>query len=360
MKCNVIIPYHKRKNILVNTIHSLDRQSFPKDDFEVVIIGDGTNDFSQEEISSLNLSINIRYINSESYINTCAAFKRNRGIEHSTGEILIFLDCDMVVKPSFIEEHFRFHRGFQPQDSIIQIGLRNFLFDREYPDLIKSLDQLKEGSDFHREERFFMMRFTSQNLTTMNGPWYYVFSNNISVPKATVEQFGSFDENFKYWGGEDNELGYRYYKNGVKIVFNPNIESFHQYHSSELNPDSREGWLKNLNYFMNKHNELPVQLLRILPEVLQKHQGTSREEYEAICHEIIGKLEGSLEVIYDYAKKICRGKLVLTEPSLTDLELKLKADHDTQYTVVCSRNNRELVTWIQANELGRRVLLFTI
>ena len=49
LKCSVIIPTYNRALLLSHTLESLTRQSLPGDEFEVLVIDDGSSD----ETSSL-------------------------------------------------------------------------------------------------------------------------------------------------------------------------------------------------------------------------------------------------------------------------------------------------------------------
>lgn len=102
-KFSVVIPlYNKRKHI-IRTIESVLVQSF--DDFEVVIIDDGSLDgganLIQQYIAEKDLSEKITLIRQ---LNAGVSAARNRGVKASKGELIAFLDADDTWEPHFLAE----------------------------------------------------------------------------------------------------------------------------------------------------------------------------------------------------------------------------------------------------------------
>jgi len=85
---SVIIPTYNRKTLLKTSLESVLVQTF--DDFEVVIIDDGSTDNTNKMIESYEDN-RIKYIHQD---NHGVAHARNRGIENSEGKFIAFLDSD--------------------------------------------------------------------------------------------------------------------------------------------------------------------------------------------------------------------------------------------------------------------------
>jgi len=85
---SVIIPTYNRKTLLKTALESVLDQTF--DDFEVVIIDDGSTDNTKDMIESYE-DTRIKYIHQD---NHGVAHARNRGIENSKGKFIAFLDSD--------------------------------------------------------------------------------------------------------------------------------------------------------------------------------------------------------------------------------------------------------------------------
>ena len=104
---SVIIPYYKKRNFIKETLTSVINQSY--DHLEILIIYDDTNlndlEFLQE-ISKLDNRIKI--INN--YKRLGAGPSRNKGIEHSNGKYIAFIDADDTWAPDKIKDQISFMR----------------------------------------------------------------------------------------------------------------------------------------------------------------------------------------------------------------------------------------------------------
>ncbi|HEV2669134.1 MAG TPA: glycosyltransferase family A protein, partial [Blastocatellia bacterium] len=78
------------------TIQSVLNQTF--DDFELIIIDDGSTDSTKEVVHSFDGPIKYYYQE-----NRGLACSRNRGIEVSSGDYIHFLDSDDLLRPQAIE-----------------------------------------------------------------------------------------------------------------------------------------------------------------------------------------------------------------------------------------------------------------
>ncbi len=84
---SVIIPTFNRGDVLSRAIGSVLGQTFQ--DFELIVVDDGSTDYTKDLVTSLSRSI--RYI-IQDHKGVSAA--RNRGIVESTGALIAFLDSD--------------------------------------------------------------------------------------------------------------------------------------------------------------------------------------------------------------------------------------------------------------------------
>lgn len=96
---SIIIPLYNKAHTIVNTLNTVFTQTYQ--DFEVIIVNDGSTD-NGVEIINQNFSDNrIRIINQE---NSGVSAARNHGILESKGEWISFLDGDDEWLPSYLEE----------------------------------------------------------------------------------------------------------------------------------------------------------------------------------------------------------------------------------------------------------------
>jgi glycosyltransferase involved in cell wall biosynthesis len=85
---SIIIPAYNAEAFIKETIHSVLDQSFSN--FEVIVVDDGSKDQTIEILEQIQ-DPRLRVY---SYANGGVAVARNRGISHSTGELISFLDAD--------------------------------------------------------------------------------------------------------------------------------------------------------------------------------------------------------------------------------------------------------------------------
>ena len=361
MRVSVIIPYYNREDLLLNTLKSFQLQTINKDEYEIVIIDDGSNENIDNKIKSLHLNINISYNYFQRDSKSCAALARNRGIEKSRGEILIFLDCDQIVYPDFLEEHLYPFDKFGNNNDILQFGLRKYMNKTISFDPDRQL--ITNKTDFSNDSRHYVFQIFSHNMSVVRSSWHLIFSNNISTSKKAIDKFGGFDDNFKGWGLEDTEFGYRLYKNGVKIVYNPYIEVVHQYHEYSFDENRYIQWNRNFNYFTSKHPEIPVILQGILLDFFDPAKRAAKEQkgiQHVWLHSYI-KFENALRCLDDRpASKNNNLEITLIRPDIDKIE-KIQDADDKVYQVICFKDkDRDLLYWVQLYNTNPNLKLYAI
>ena len=98
---SVIIPVYNGEKTIKETILSVLNQTF--EDWELIIINDGSTDSTIEIITQIQDN-RIRVFNFE---NAGLARSRNRGIDHSQGEFISFLDADDLWTTDKLEAQFQ-------------------------------------------------------------------------------------------------------------------------------------------------------------------------------------------------------------------------------------------------------------
>lgn len=99
MKLSVIVPVYNVENYIEACIQSLLVQSF--DDFEIIIVDDGSKDSSIERAHEITKNIDkVRILTK---VNGGLSDARNFGIEHSNGDYLAFIDSDDTIHPDMFK-----------------------------------------------------------------------------------------------------------------------------------------------------------------------------------------------------------------------------------------------------------------
>jgi glycosyltransferase involved in cell wall biosynthesis len=97
IRLSIIIPVFNVEDYISKCILSLEDQDIPRDDYEIVIINDGSPDNSRDVVMDLMKTYhNIVFIEQE---NKGVSIARNVGIDRARGNYLVFIDPDDYVLP---------------------------------------------------------------------------------------------------------------------------------------------------------------------------------------------------------------------------------------------------------------------
>lgn len=117
---SVVIPLYNKEQSIASTLQTVLKQTYQ--DFEIVIVNDGSTDHSVEEVAKV-LDPRIRLIHQK---NAGVSATRNRGIEEARGEFVAFLDADDEWKPDYLKTQYELTQKY-PECSV-------FASDYEFKD----------------------------------------------------------------------------------------------------------------------------------------------------------------------------------------------------------------------------------
>ncbi|MEV6930391.1 galactosyltransferase-related protein [Dactylosporangium sp. NPDC051485] len=179
------------------------------------------------------------------------AAARDAGIGKASGEVVVVMvDANQIVERSFVTAHARYHRL---RTDLVVAGPRGDLVDGVLDDerlaLESSRDAVPAVVGWDGRDR--VMAAFSENFNNLATGWHYAFSCNLSVRRKHLVAAGGFDEEFRGWGLEDCELGYRLHRRGLAFAFNPRALAYQT--RREVTPEMFEQWRGNLHRFIDKH-----------------------------------------------------------------------------------------------------------
>jgi peptidoglycan/xylan/chitin deacetylase (PgdA/CDA1 family)/GT2 family glycosyltransferase len=105
---SVVIPTYNRAERLRACLDSLFRQTCSPEDYEIIVVVDGSTDHSRAMLATLTTPVPLRVIDQPK---AGAAAARNRGAAAAHGNICLFLDDDMLATPELITEHIELQRS---------------------------------------------------------------------------------------------------------------------------------------------------------------------------------------------------------------------------------------------------------
>lgn len=218
MKVSVIIPTRNRIRVLERTLNALDMQSYPQDKYEVVIVDDGSTDDTSTQVLHSIARFRMRVTFLQQPLRGPAA-ARNLALRNADGEIVLFINDDIVPTSNLINEHAKSHKIEQNTGAAVlgrvtwspEIEITPFMYWLEHGGPQFKYDQLKPGEI----------------------SWRYFWTCNLSLKRHFLLQKGIFDEDFPFASWEDAELGYRLGKAGLRLFYNEAAVAYH-YHPITL------------------------------------------------------------------------------------------------------------------------------
>jgi glycosyltransferase involved in cell wall biosynthesis len=198
---SIVVPTYNRRDILSRTLPTLLRQKGVEGRYEVIVVVDGSTDGTLEMLSGPEWRTHLRVV---SQPNQGLAAARNRGAAAARGEILLFLDDDMMAGAEVAAIHLEEHGAGSQKVVLGALGLaegvrRSFLKD--------GVAEWSRDLERRLSEPGYRIRFDD---------WSF---GHASISRALFLSLGGFDKAFVSYGNEDYDLGLRLMKRGVEIQF---------------------------------------------------------------------------------------------------------------------------------------------
>jgi glycosyltransferase involved in cell wall biosynthesis len=276
LKCTVIIPTYNRAVLLGHTLESLARQSLPPEQFEVIVVDDGSRDPTADMVKSFGQRLNLRYFFQEDE-GWRLAGARNVGLANAAADVCAFVDSGVVLHSGCLAAHIASHdadpgpvavlgyvRGFDVHDGDAEAMTEAIDLD----DLDETIRRMEADNQWPDVREHFYARYTDV-FHGLPAPWVIFWACNVSVSTELTRSVGGFDEAFRSWGGEDIDFGYRLFNAGAKIVLNRQASSVHLPHPKQFTADSRS-LLANHRYMAAKYGTPIIELLTEWPETIQE------------------------------------------------------------------------------------------
>ncbi len=211
MLISVVIPTYNRLPILRKCLNALENQIFNNGihNFEIVLVDDGSTDGTVDWLkNNIETYPHLRLFEQS---HGGPALGRNLGVENSNGDLIVFIDSDLVVDRYFLCNHI---------DSLLiawkKLGNKKCF---TYGSVINT-------SNFNNPN--------SEPFKLKDLSWAYFATGNVAIDKKILETSGLFDTSFRLYGWEDLELGERLRNMGVKLIKCPRAIGYHWHPSLTL------------------------------------------------------------------------------------------------------------------------------
>src|SRR4051812_16562068 len=95
VKISAVIPTYDRRELLRRTLRALQGQTLPKEQFEVIVVDDGSSDDSEAVVREFATTLNIKFFWQEDK-GFRAGKARNIGTAIAEGDYIVYLDSGVL------------------------------------------------------------------------------------------------------------------------------------------------------------------------------------------------------------------------------------------------------------------------
>jgi len=211
---SVIIPTHNRSHMLRQTIASLCKQDMDINSYEIIIVDNASTDETKKVAEEFkDKSFKIQYIY-EPILGL--HYARHAGAKAANGEILLYLDDDVIADKNLISEIIKFYND----EDVGCVGGRILpKWEVEPPDWV-----------------FQFPKWYLSILDDEDGPKevQWIYGCNFSIRKDLLFEVGGFNpdafgDKRMWWFRGDGEIGLlrKVHKAGKKAIYNPKAIVWH-------------------------------------------------------------------------------------------------------------------------------------
>jgi glycosyltransferase involved in cell wall biosynthesis len=196
---SIVIPTYNRKPILEKCLLALESQNY-SGEYEVVVVDDGSIDGTVDWLREIKFS----HVQLFCQDHQGPSAARNLGIEKAIGDIIIFIDSDLVVLPGFLSAH----------EAKLQQGRSDAGDDRFF-----TYGRVVNTANFEDP--------TSEPYKITDYSAAFFATGNVAIARHWLIEAGLFDMGFQLYGWEDLELGVRLKNLGLRLIKAPEAVGYH-------------------------------------------------------------------------------------------------------------------------------------
>jgi glycosyltransferase involved in cell wall biosynthesis len=208
-KISVVLCTRNRGGLLQRVLESFTSQDLSFQDFEIIVIDDGSTDetgtLAKQYVDRLPLTYAY-----QQHAGLAAA--KNHGIYRARSEIILFADDDDIAHEKLLSEHLETHRKY-PQPNYAVLG-----FTQVTPAIAR-----KPLMHFVTQIGCHLLSYPNIKHGDILD-WTYFWGGRSSCKREFLMEHGVFNQVFRF-GCEDMELGWRLSQQGLRVVYNADAVS---------------------------------------------------------------------------------------------------------------------------------------
>lgn len=206
IKFSIIVPTYRRREHLSACLRGIACLEYPRSEFEVIVVDDGSGDPPADVLATVAPDINAQLVSLPK--NSGPATARNVGAGRARGTWLAFIDDDCIPEPGWLVALER-RLAVQP-NLLLGGGLRNAI-----------------PANLPAEASHQLVQYLGRyyNTDPDNAEWFT--SANIACGREAFHSIGGFGPGFPLAAAEDRDFCDRWHEAGFRLALAPNATVVH-------------------------------------------------------------------------------------------------------------------------------------
>jgi GT2 family glycosyltransferase/peptidoglycan/xylan/chitin deacetylase (PgdA/CDA1 family) len=203
----VMSTYNRRGPLISRSLPAIFGQDLPAEEYEVIVVVDGSTDGTAAALRKLHPRCALRIVEQP---NRGLSAARNTAVAMAQGELIIFVDDDIVCNPDVFRQHVEAHAT---RESALVFGSL-FLAPGNPPSILAYANE-----SWYRN---YNARLAARG--GLEWPNATFLISNSSMPRSTLLDCGGLDESLS--AKDDFELGLRLWKLGLNFHYLPGAVAY--------------------------------------------------------------------------------------------------------------------------------------
>ena len=232
---SAIIPVRNRSNArLENCLRSLSWQDLASEKYEILLSDFGSEPKEAQKLKEMAARYKAQIIRADTDEIWNRSRALNHGIRKASGHYVFCTDADMIFEPNFLSTLFRTQQKMD-ENALVVCRCR---------DLPQSVPEQIWGREKYPE-------LLSDAAFRKN--WGGTGACQMAL-RSFFEEVRGYDEGYKFWGMEDNDMKFRATRYGLKLVWiHEDSSMLHQWHPSDRGKKPIAKLLNDLRFHVSRY-----------------------------------------------------------------------------------------------------------